>query len=45
MDAAYAFDTTPPPPLYAAGTGSGNMLQAADGVEKAFATMNPNLKL
>ena len=45
-DAAYAFDTTPPPPLYAAGTRSGNMLQApADGVEKAFSEINPNLKL
>ena len=45
-DASYAFDITPPPPQYAAGTGSGNMLQApADGVEKAFSEINPNLKL
>lgn len=42
----YAFDTTPPPPLYAAGTGTAPVYrQGADGVESAFAAINPGLKL
>lgn len=46
-DAAYAFDTAPLPPPYAAGTGSMPMLggEAADGVAAAFSALNPNLKL
>ncbi|MCM1295659.1 MAG: phage scaffolding protein [Muribaculaceae bacterium] len=42
---AYAFDTTPPPPLYAAGTGSASVYKKVDGVESAFAAMNPSLNL
>lgn len=41
----YAFDTTPPPPLYAAGTGSAPVYKNVDGVEAAFAAMNPTLGL
>lgn len=44
-NSAYAFDTTPPPPLYAAGTGSVPVYKNADGVEAAFAAMNPTLGL
>ncbi len=43
---SYAFDTTPPPPLYAAGTGTAPLYkQDADGVTSAFAAINPGLKL
>ena len=42
---AYAFDTTPPPPLYAAGTGSASVYKNVDGVEAVFAAMNPALSL
>lgn len=44
-ESGYAFDTTPPPPLYAAGTGSASVYENADGVQAAFAAMNPTLNL
>lgn len=46
-DSGYLFEPAETPPPYAAGTGSGTVSRAektADGVETAFAALNPKLK-
>ena len=46
-DSGYLFESAETPPPYAAGTGSGAVSRAdkpADGVEAAFAALNPKLK-
>lgn len=47
QDSGYLFEPAETPPPYAAGTGSGTVSRADktdDGVEIAFAALNPNLK-
>ncbi|MFR3790634.1 MAG: phage scaffolding protein [Blautia massiliensis (ex Durand et al. 2017)] len=47
QDSTYLFEPLETPPPYAAGTGSGTVSRADktdDGVEIAFAALNPNLK-
>lgn len=46
-DSGYLFESAETPPPYAAGTGSGTVSRADkadDGVETAFAALNPKLK-
>lgn len=44
-DSGYLFEEEGTPPPYAAGTGSHRVSGGADGVEAAFAKLNPGLKI